>query len=79
MRRAEIERSRESAEMTAEEGEVAVVSRPRTTGSLRRVRVRNRPETGSTLTSVSLNELVPMSTAAKRLLLAVDVAVIGAG
>ena len=76
MRRAEIERSRESAEMAAEE---AVVSRPRTTGSLRRLRVRNRPENGSTLASVSLNELVPMSTAAKRLLLAVDVAVIGAG
>lgn len=54
--------------------EVAMVSRPSSTGSLRRLRVRSRPEEGSTPTSVSLKVFVPISTAANRLLLAVPVA-----
>lgn len=43
-------------------------SRPSRTGSLRRLRVRNRPEDGSTRTAVSLKEFVPISTAANKLL-----------
>lgn len=61
--------------MAAAEG---VVSRPSRTGSFRRLRVRNRPEDGSTWASVSLNEFVPISTAANKLVSVVAVALTGA-
>lgn len=63
--------------MVAAEEVAVVVSRPSTTGSFRWLRVRNRPEDGSTCTTVSLNEFVPISTAAKKLLSAVAVVITG--